>query len=258
MASGGGAESMHGVLGGKVALVTGAAQGIGKAIALLLAEMGADVAVVDVNLERAEETAGEIRALGRRATAARVNVTDSAAVEAAVEKVVENLGGVDILVNNAGITRDNLLLRMKEEEWDAVLSVNLKGTFNFTKAVARPMLRSKGGRIVNIASVIGVMGNAGQSNYAASKAGVIGFTRSVAREFASRGITANAIAPGFIQTAMTDVLPEKARQSLMDLIPLKRLGTARDVADVVAFLVSPAAGYITGQVINVDGGMVMA
>ncbi|RPJ46452.1 MAG: 3-oxoacyl-[acyl-carrier-protein] reductase [Candidatus Latescibacterota bacterium] len=249
---------MHGVLGGKVALVTGAAQGIGKAIALLLAEMGADVAVVDVNLERAEETAGEIRALGRRATAARVNVTDSAAVEAAVEKVVENLGGVDILVNNAGITRDNLLLRMKEEEWDAVLSVNLKGTFNFTKAVARPMLRSKGGRIVNIASVIGVMGNAGQSNYAASKAGVIGFTRSVAREFASRGITANAIAPGFIQTAMTDVLPEKARQSLMDLIPLKRLGTARDVADVVAFLVSPAAGYITGQVINVDGGMVMA
>lgn len=258
MTIGGGAESMHGVLGGKVALVTGAAQGIGKAIALLLAEMGADVAVVDVNLEKAEETAGEIRALGRRATAARVNVTDSAAVEAAVEKVVENLGGVDILVNNAGITRDNLLLRMKEEEWDAVLSVNLKGTFNFTKAVARPMLRSKGGRIVNIASVIGVMGNAGQSNYAASKAGVIGFTRSVAREFASRGITANAIAPGFIQTAMTDVLPEKARQSLMDLIPLKRLGTARDVAEVVAFLVSPAAGYITGQVINVDGGMVMA
>jgi 3-oxoacyl-[acyl-carrier protein] reductase len=258
MEAGGRTKGAPGMLAGKVALVTGSAQGIGKAIATLLAEEGADIAVVDVNEERAEATAAEIRALGRRALALRVNVTDGAAVDACVEKVVENLGGVDILVNNAGITRDNLLLRMKEEEWDAVLAVNLKGTFNFTKAALRPMLKSKGGRIVNIASVIGVMGNAGQSNYAASKAGIIGFTRSVAKEVASRGITVNAIAPGFIQTAMTEVLPEKARQSLMDLIPLKRLGTGRDVADAALFLVSPASDYITGQVIHVDGGMVMA
>ncbi|MFH1278877.1 MAG: 3-oxoacyl-[acyl-carrier-protein] reductase [Candidatus Eisenbacteria bacterium] len=246
------------LLRGKVALVTGAAQGIGKSIALRLAGMGADLAVVDVNGEKAEETAGEIRALGVKASSLKVDVTDGAAVAEGVEKTVEKLGGVDILVNNAGITRDALFLRMKEEDWDAVIAVNLKGTFNFTKAVIRPMVKAKGGRIVNIASVIGVMGNAGQANYAASKAGIIGMTKSLAKEFASRGITVNAIAPGFIQTAMTDVLSEKARESLMELIPLKRLGTSRDVADVVAFLVSPAAGYMTGQVLHVDGGMVMA
>jgi len=247
-----------GVLSGRVAAVTGAAQNIGKAISLTLAGMGADVAVIDVLEEKAEETAGEIRALGRRAVALKVDVTDGGAVGESVEKVVEKLGAVDILVNNAGITRDALLLRMREEEWDAVLAVNLKGTYNFTKAVARPMVKARGGRIVNIASVIGVMGNAGQANYAASKAGIIGFTKAVARELASRGITVNAIAPGFIQTAMTDVLSEKARDSLMDRIPLKRLGTSQDVADGVAFLVSPGAGYITGQVLRVDGGMIMA
>jgi len=247
-----------GVLEGKTALVTGAAQNIGKAIALTLAGMGADIAVVDVNEEKAEETAGEIRRFGRRAIALRVNVADAAAVDSCVEKVVEKLGGVDILVNNAGITRDALLLRMKEEEWDAVIAVNLKGTYNFTKAVSRLMLKAKGGRIVNIASVIGVMGNAGQANYAASKAGIIGFTKAVAKELASRSITVNAVAPGFIRTAMTDVLSDKARQSLMDLIPLKRLGESQDVAEIVAFLASPASAYVTGQVVHVDGGMVMA
>ncbi len=246
------------LLEGQVAIVTGAAQNIGRAIALSLARMGADVAVVDVNLEKAEETAGEIAGLGRRSLAFQVDVTDGAVVDECVQKVMDNLGGVDILVNNAGITRDALLLRMKEEEWDSVIAVNLKGTYNFTKAVARPMVKARGGRIVNIASVIGVMGNAGQSNYAASKAGIIGMTKAVAKEFASRGITVNAIAPGFIQTAMTEVLSDKARESLMALIPLQRLGESSDVADVVSFLVSPAAGYITGQVVHVDGGMVMA
>jgi 3-oxoacyl-[acyl-carrier protein] reductase len=245
-------------LAGKTALVTGAAQSIGKAIALTLARMGADVAVIDVNEEKAEETAGEVRALGRRAFALRADVSNSAEVDACVEKVVANLGTVDILVNNAGITRDNLLLRMKEEEWDAVLAVNLKGTYNFTKSVSRVMLKAKGGRIVNISSVIGVMGNAGQANYAASKAGVIGLTKAVAKELASRGITVNAIAPGFIRTPMTEALSDKARQGLMDLIPLKRLGTGQDVADLVAFLVGPSSTYITGQVIHVDGGMVMS
>lgn len=247
-----------GLLRGKVALVTGAAQGIGRSIALGLAGMGADLAVVDVNEEKAEEAAGEIRGLGVKALSLKVDVTDGVAVAEGVENIVEKLGGIDILVNNAGITRDALFLRMKEGDWDAVIAVNLKGTFNFTKAVVRPMMKAKGGRIVNIASVIGVMGNAGQANYAASKAGIIGLTKSLAKEFASRGITVNAVAPGFIQTAMTDVLSEKARESLMDLIPLNRLGTSRDVADVVAFLVSPAAGYMTGQVLHVDGGMVMA
>ena len=246
------------VLKGKVAIVTGAAQNIGKAISLDLARMGADVAIVDVLEEKAEETAEEIRGLGRRALAAKVDVTNGEEVSACVEKVVEKMGAVDILVNNAGITRDALLLRMKEAEWDAVIAVNLKGTYNFTRAAVRPMLKAKGGRIVNIASVIGIMGNAGQANYAASKAGIIGFTRAVAKEVASRGITVNAIAPGFIRKSMTDALSDKAKESLMGMIPLKRLGTSQDVADVVVFLVSPAAGYVTGQVINVDGGMIMA
>ncbi|MBN1825653.1 MAG: 3-oxoacyl-[acyl-carrier-protein] reductase [Candidatus Eisenbacteria bacterium] len=243
---------------GRVAIVTGGAQNIGKEIALTIARLGADVAVVDVNLEGAEATAHEIESLGRRAAAFRVDVCDTEEVRGCVKKTVEKLGGVDILVNNAGITRDNLILLMKEEDWDAVIGVNLKGTFNFTKAAARPMLKARSGRIVNVASVIGVMGNVGQANYAASKAGIIGLTKSTAKELASKGITVNAIAPGFIQTAMTDAMSEKARGSLMELIPLRRLGTSRDVADVVAFLVSPAASYITGQVIRVDGGMIMA
>ncbi|NNE07424.1 MAG: 3-oxoacyl-[acyl-carrier-protein] reductase [Gemmatimonadetes bacterium] len=242
---------------GQVAIVTGGAQGIGRTIALTIARMGADVAVVDVDQEKAEATAGEIRELGRSALAFKADVTNLEDAEGCVQKVVEKLGRVDILVNNAGITRDNILLRMKEEEWDAVIAVNLKGTFNFTKAVARPMIKNRSGRIVNIASVIGVMGNAGQGNYAASKAGIIGFSKSIAKELASRGVTVNAIAPGFIDTAMTKVLPEDVRNQLREQIPLKRLGASQDVADVVAFLVSPAANYVTGQVLHVDGGMVM-
>lgn len=245
-------------LNGQVSVVTGGAQNIGKAIAMTLARAGSDVVVVDVDLEKAEETASEIRALGRGALALRTDVTSSEETADTVEKVLEKFGRIDILVNNAGITRDNLLLRMKEQEWDAVLAVNLKGTYNFTKAASRCMVKARSGRIVNIASVIGVMGNAGQANYAASKAGIIGFTKSVAKELASRGVTANAVAPGFIDTAMTQVLSDEVRAGLKEQIPLKRLGASQDVADVVTFLVSPAASYVTGQVINVDGGMVMA
>ncbi len=244
-------------IAGQVAIVTGGAQGIGRTIALTIARMGADVAVVDVDQDKAEATAGEIRELGRGALAFKADVTNLEDAEACVQKVVEKLGRVDILVNNAGITRDNILLRMKEQEWDSVIAVNLKGTFNFTKAVARPMIKNRSGRIVNIASVIGVMGNAGQGNYAASKAGIIGFSKSIAKELASRGVTVNAIAPGFIDTAMTKVLSEDVRNQLREQIPLKRLGASQDVADVVAFLVSPAANYVTGQVLHVDGGMVM-
>lgn len=247
-----------GVLNGRTAIVTGSAQNIGKAIALTLAGMGADIAVVDVDLQKAEETAGEIEALGRRSIAMKVNVVSAPAVNECVEKTVEKLGGIDILINNAGITRDALLLRMKEEDWDLVIAVNLKGTYNFTKAVARPMVKARSGCIVNVASVIGVMGNAGQANYAASKAGIIGLTKASAKEFASRGIRVNAVAPGFIQTAMTDALSEKARAGLMEMIPLKRLGTSQNVADVIGFLVSPAADYMTGQVFRIDGGMIMA
>ncbi len=244
-------------LSGQVAIVTGGAQNIGKAIALSLARMGADGVIVDVDAEKAEETAGEIRDLGRKAISFRTNVTDGGEVSECIEKVVEKFGRVDILVNNAGITRDNLLLRMKDDEWESVLDVNLKGTYYFTKAVVRPMIKARRGRIINIASIVGVMGNAGQSNYAASKAGIIGFSKSVAKELASRGVTVNAVAPGFIETAMTRVLPEEVRKEFQSAIPLKRLGVSQDVANAVAFLASPAAGYITGQVIHVDGGMVM-
>ncbi|HSB03949.1 MAG TPA: 3-oxoacyl-[acyl-carrier-protein] reductase [Thermodesulfobacteriota bacterium] len=244
-------------LQGKVALVTGGAQGIGKAIALLLAQKGGDIVISDINLERAEETVREIEALGRKAMAVRANVVVLIEVEMMVQTVIDRFGRIDILVNNAGIARDKLLLRMTEEDWDRVLAVNLKGTFNCTKAVIRHMSKQRSGKIVNIASVVGEMGNAGQANYSASKAGVIGFTKTIAREFASRSINVNAIAPGYIVTPMTDVLPEKAKEELKRMIPMERLGQPEDVAQSVFFLVSEASSYITGQVINVNGGIYM-
>lgn len=245
------------ILGDKVAIVTGAAQGIGRAIALLLAKEGAHLVVSDINLPKAQETAREIEALGRKALPIQVNVVRLEDVEKMVTAVIEHFGRVDILVNNAGITRDRLILRMTEEDWDAVLDVNLKGTFNCTKAVLRHMAKQKSGKIVSIASVVGEMGNAGQGNYAASKAGVIGFTKSMAREFAQRGININAVAPGYIETAMTDAIPEAAREEWKKWIPMQRFGQPEDVAQAVLFLVSEASSYITGQVLNVNGGIYM-
>lgn len=244
-------------LNGKVALITGAAQGIGKSIALTLARKGADIAVSDVNLEKAEETAKEIEGLGRKAIAIKGNVASFAEAEKMVEDTIAGLGKVDILVNNAGITRDGLMLRMKEEDWDLVIDINLKGVFNCTKAAVRHMAKQRSGRIVNIASIVGEMGNAGQANYSASKGGMIALTKTVAREFASRNVNVNAVAPGFIKTAMTDALPDAAREALTKQIPLERLGMPEDVANAVLFLVSDASNYITGQVINVNGGMYM-
>ena len=244
-------------LTGQVALVTGAAQGIGRAIAFLLARNGADMIVSDINLEKAEETAKEIEETGQRAMAIKVDVAHSEEVERMVQTILERFGHIDILVNNAGIARDKLILRMTEEDWDAVLNVNLKGTFNCTKAVVRHMSKQRSGKIVSIASVVGEMGNVGQANYSASKAGVIGFTKTIAREFAQRGININAIAPGYIETPMTDVLPEKAREGLRQLIPMNRLGRPEDVAEAVLFLVSETSSYITGQVLNVNGGIYM-
>jgi 3-oxoacyl-[acyl-carrier protein] reductase len=242
---------------GKVALVTGGAQGIGKAVSLLLAQNGADIAVSDINLEKAEETVKEIETVGQRAMAVKANVASSTDVEQMVQAVLERFGKIDILVNNAGIARDKLILRMTEEDWDAVLNVNLKGTFHCTKAVVKHMSKQRSGKIVNIASVVGEMGNAGQANYAASKAGVIGLTKTVAREFAQRGINVNAIAPGYIETPMTEVIPEKAKEELKRMIPMERLGRAEDVAEAVLFLVSDASTYITGQILNVNGGIYM-
>jgi 3-oxoacyl-[acyl-carrier protein] reductase len=240
-----------------VALVTGAGRNIGRAIAVRLAAAGADVAVVGRTPAPLEEVAASVRALGRGALPFSCEVQDGAAVAATTEKVVEKFGRLDILVNNAGVTRDRLLLRMEEGDWDEVLAVNLKGAFHFAKAAARQMVRQKSGRILNVTSVIGQIGNAGQANYAASKAGLIGFTKSLAKELASRGITVNAIAPGFIETAMTQGLSPEVRENLLRSIPLGRFGTPEDVASVAEFLASDRAGYITGQVINVDGGMVM-
>src|SRR5512139_116712 len=244
-------------LKGKVALVTGAAQGIGKAVALLLARNGADILVSDINLEKAEETAREVEGLGQRALVVKTNVAEANDVEKMVQTALERFGRIDILVNNAGITRDKLLLRMSDEDWDAVLGVNLKGTFLCTRAVIRPMAKQKSGKIVSIASVVGAMGNAGQANYGASKAGVIGFTKTVAREYAVRGINVNAIAPGYIETPMTEALPDKAKEELKRLIPMDRLGKPEDVAEAVLFLVSEASTYITGQVLHVNGGIYM-
>jgi len=244
-------------LNGKIALVTGAAQGIGREIALALAADGADVAICDVNIEAAQKTSADIEAKGRRSLATKANVATSADVTAMMELVVEKFGRIDILVNNAGITRDSLILRMKDEDWDLVLSINLKGAFLCAKSALKYMTKQRSGTIINIASVVGAMGNVGQANYSASKAGLIGLTKSIAREYANRNITANAVAPGFIETAMTRAMTENARQELAKYIPVGKLGTPEDIANAVRFLASPWASYITGQVVHVNGGMYM-
>ena len=252
-----------GNLDGKVAIVTGAGRGIGQQIARKLAECGAKVAVVDLKAEWCEETVAIVKAAGSEAMALGCNVAVSAEVDACVKAVVAQFGTVDIMVNNAGITKDGLLMRMSDEDWDAVLNVNLKGTFLFTRAVARPMMKNKspdgtqlGGAFINIASVVGIMGNAGQANYTASKGGVIALTKTTAKELGSRNVRCNAVAPGFIQSKMTDVLPDDVKKAYMDTIPLKRFGTAEDIAKCVAFLAGPDASYITGQIISVNGGMI--
>lgn len=246
-------------LSGKVALITGSARGIGKAIALELANHGAKIVINDIlPKNEIDKTLEEIRKSGDQAIGIRADITIFKEVESMVKEIINKFGKIDILVNNAGIIRDSLLIRMKEEDWDAVININLKGTFNCSKTVAKYMMRQKsGGKIVNISSVIGLVGNIGQANYAASKAGIIGLTKSIAKELALRNINVNAIAPGFIETDMTKRLSEKVIKDLQQQIPLKRLGTVKDIAKVVCFLVSDNANYITGQVINVDGGMVM-
>jgi 3-oxoacyl-[acyl-carrier protein] reductase len=241
----------------KVALITGGARGIGRAIALLFAQEGADVAIIDVNLQEAEKTSHEIETLGRKSLILQADVTDYLKVEEAVNKILDKFAKVDILVNNAGITKDNILLRMSETEWDAVLSVNLKGSFNCIKAVSKAMIKQRSGKIINIASIIGIIGNAGQANYSASKAGIIALTKTAAKELASRNINVNAVAPGFIQTEMTAKLPEDLKEKMEEAIALKKFGSPLDVANVCLFLASEEAGYITGQTIVVDGGMVM-
>ena len=246
------------LLDGKVALITGASRGIGRAIALKLAAEGAKVAINYAgNTAKAEEVKAEIEKNGGEAILVQADVADSAAVETMVNTVVEKFGQIDILVNNAGITRDGLLMRMKDEDFDAVINTNLKGVFYCTKLVSKLMMKKRSGRIINMASVVGLMGNAGQTNYAAAKAGVIGFSKSAAKELAARGITVNMVAPGFIDTDMTAAMTDKAKEMTLTGIPLNRMGTPEDVANAVAFLVSDNASYITGQVINVDGGMVM-
>jgi 3-oxoacyl-[acyl-carrier protein] reductase len=241
----------------KISLVTGAAQGIGKAIALKLAGEGSHVVLVDVNKEKCEEVSKEVEDKNRKSWVYKIDVSDFKQVEDLFDNEIEKWGRIDILVNNAGITRDNLILRMKEEEWDDVIKINLKGMFNFCKAASKFMMKQKAGAIVNISSIIGIMGNAGQVNYSASKAGVIGLTKSLAKELASRNIRVNAVAPGFIQTAMTDKLNEEQKKLMTDAIPLKRIGTPEEVAKLVLFLACDESSYTTGQVINADGGMVM-
>jgi 3-oxoacyl-[acyl-carrier protein] reductase len=244
-------------LANQIAVVTGAGRGIGRAIALKFANEGADVVVVSRTQENSEKVAAEIRALGKKAWAFAVDVSDSASVSAAAEKILAEAGKVDILVNNAGVTRDGLLMRMSDADWDTVLNTNLKGVFLVTKAFSRAMIKARTGRIINISSVIGLIGNAGQCNYAASKAGLIGFTQSCAKELAGRGITVNAIAPGFIETDMTAELKEDLKAALIKQIPLGCLGQSDDIAGAALYLASPAARYVTGQVLTVDGGMVM-
>ena len=245
-------------LTGKSALVTGASRGIGRAIALKLASLGANVAINFAgNLAKAQEVKAEIETNGAKAILVQGNVADFETVQSIVKTVTENFGTIDILVNNAGITRDNLLIKMSESDFDDVIATNLKGVFNCTKAVTRIMMKQRGGRIVNLSSVVGITGNVSQANYAAAKAGIIGFTKSAAKELAARNITVNAVAPGFIETDMTDVLSDKIKEELIKGIPAGRIGSVEDVAELVAFLVSDKAAYITGQVINVDGGMAM-
>jgi 3-oxoacyl-[acyl-carrier protein] reductase len=243
---------------GKVALITGAARGIGKAIALTLARRGADIVVADINLADSEVTAAEIgRETGVRTLAIKLDVSNSSDVASGFAKIIESLGRIDILINNAGITRDALIMRMRDEDWDAVISVNLKSVFLCTREAVKIMAKQRYGRIVNIASIVAFMGNPGQANYSASKAGIVGLTKTTAKEYAKRGITANAVAPGFIMTAMTEALPEKVREDMKNSIPMDRLGTVDDVANAAAFLASDEASYITGNVIHVNGGMYM-
>lgn len=244
-------------LEGKTAVVTGAARGIGRAIAERLARGGASLALCDVQADWLQDTAEAVRALGSEARCYAADVADAEAVQAAVAGVLKEFDRLDILVNNAGITKDTLLVRMSDEDWDQVMRVNLRGSFLFSRAVAKPMMKQRGGAIVNIASIIGLIGNAGQCNYAASKAGVIALTKSTARELASRGVRVNAVAPGFIASKMTEALSDKVRDEMLANIPMGRLGTPADVARVVAFLAGEGAGYVTGQVLNISGGMVM-
>ena len=242
----------------KVAMITGAGRGIGRDIAFLFAREGSDLALCDVDQAALGETKADIeKETGRKVLAEKVDVTSPAEVDELVKKILDNFSSLDILVNNAGITRDNLVMRMSEQEWDAVLNVNLKGAFNCIKAVTRSMMKKRSGKIINMASIIGLMGNAGQANYSASKGGLIAMTKSVAKELGPRSINVNAIAPGFIQTEMTDKLGESVRSKLMELIPLGKMGKPQDVADLALFLASKSSDYITGQVIQVDGGMVM-
>lgn len=244
-------------LEGRVALVTGGARGIGKAICERLAEEGASLAIVDIMQDVADETANEFKAKGVNAAAFSANVAKVEDADKTIKAVIEEFGKIDILINNAGITRDTLMMRMSEADWDAVIDVNLKGTFNFIKAAMRPMMKNRYGKIVNVSSVVGRMGNAGQANYSASKAGVIGLTKTAAKELASRNVNVNAVAPGYIQTDMTKDLPEQAKEAFMMVTPMQRPGSSEDVANVVNFLCSPDSDYITGQVINVDGGLLM-
>jgi 3-oxoacyl-[acyl-carrier protein] reductase len=241
----------------QIAVVTGAGRGIGRAIALKFASEGADVVCVSRTAENSEKVAGEVRALGRKAWALAVDVSDTVAVSAAAEQILKDCGKVDILINNAGVTRDGLLMRMSDADWDAVLNTNLKGAFLFTKAFTRAFVKQRSGRIINVASIIGLIGNAGQANYAASKAGLIGFTQSIAKELGSRNITVNALAPGFIETDMTAALSAELKAELLKKIPLNSLGQPEDIANAALFLATPGARYITGQVLTVDGGMVM-
>ena len=246
------------MLKGKTAVITGASRGIGRSIALKLAKQGANVVVNYRNsVDAVQEVVKEIEALGVKVLAIQADISSYTDVENMIKKSVEEFGSIDVLVNNAGITKDGLLMRMKEADFDSVIDINLKGAFNCTRHVAAIMLKQRSGRIINISSVSGLTGNAGQVNYSAAKAGIIGMTKSVAKEFGSRGVTCNAVAPGYIQTDMTEDLPAKVKDTIMGTIPLKRLGRPEDVANVVAFLATDEAAYITGQVINVDGGMVM-
>ena len=242
---------------GKTAIVTGSARGIGAEIATALAQAGCNVVISDIDEQGSLQMAEKIKSMGRESIAIKANVSNPAEAEDLINKTKEKFGSVDILVNNAGITRDNLVMRMSEAEWDAVITVNLKGTFNCIKAAARTMMKQRAGKIINVSSVVGVMGNAGQANYAASKAGVIGLTKSVAKEFGSRNIQVNAVAPGFIETDMTKDLPDAAKEQFLTVIPLQRPGKAADVANAVLFLASDLSDYVTGQVLHVDGGMVM-